>query len=376
MPSHLFDFAVITIFAREFLEGAIIIGQYRTIILRGNSLAPGIRRSDALYEITLSAIAATALALLVIAAVAIPLAILSNNFDTTTSNIIEAVSKIVAALSLLQLSLKIPRFLGVYGSCKKAAPDKGETTTSSSSAADATAAATAADTSDKLTLQSIRFNVAWNIWREVAECGVFLIPSFLSGENLGVIPLSALVGSFVGAFLGVGLYVANARFKNKTGLTVFAVLLLVFLSAGLFTNGCHKLEMEIGSTKTVWELQGDFWSVDRLPMTIFKPFGYNDSRTVLEIVCFWGCLLLSAALHYRKYRISPKISETDGIMVRQSTSENKSSLNDPDLETLEMGETTLGETSTTVVDVEAATPIHLRNGAEPEESIVGHRLTL
>ena len=317
----LFDFAVTTIFAREFLEGAIIIGEYRTIIIRGESLAPGIEKNDALRAITLASLVATALALCVIAAIAIPLAILSNTFDATTSNIIEGLSKIVAAISLMQLSLKLPKWLGVYGSRKKR--DHGEN-------------------EDGLTLRSIRFNVAWNIWREVAECGVFLIPFFLSGEGLEMIPLSAVIGSFVGLALGVALYFANKRMTNKLGLAVFGVLVLVFLAVGLFAGGCHKLETEIGLTKTVWTIEGDFWSVNRLPMTVLKPFGYNDSRTVLEIVSYWSALLLAGLLHYRKYRISPKIGEQStqedlGEVPEVPKTRSTSSLDSSDLENVEMG---------------------------------------
>ena len=162
-----------------------------------------------------------------------------------------------------------------------------------------------------LNFNEIRFNVAWNIWREVAECGVFLIPFFLSGENLQAIPLSALIGSFVGLAMGVAIYVAKKRLKNKIGLAIFAVLLLLFLSAGLFSGGCHKLEKELGTTKQVWQVHSDFWSIDRLPMTLLKPFGWNDSRTVLEIVCYWSWLVLGALLHFRKYRLSPKVSATE-----------------------------------------------------------------
>ena len=290
----LFDFAVTTIFAREFLEGSIIIGEYRTIILRSErSLAPGVEKEQALRSITTASLVAVLLALVVIAAIAIPLAVLSNSFDSTTSNIIEGISKIVAAISLMQLSLKLPKWLGVYGSMKK---KKGVSEHNGQ---------------DGLTLRSIRFNVAWNIWREVAECGVFLIPFFLSGEGLKAIPLSAVIGSAVGLLIGVAIYIANHRLKDKVGLAIFAVLLLLFLSAGLFTNGCHKLESELGMTKQVWIIEDDFWSVNRLPMTILKPFGWNDSRTVLEIVCFWSSLFLGAVFHYRKYRLSPKIEPQD-----------------------------------------------------------------
>jgi len=314
----LFDFAVTTIFAREFLEGAIIIGEYRTIVLQqrpqsnneeeeapadleenvadGDELESSNEKKRNLTEdqreklrlIWISALVATALALVVIAAIAIPLAILSSNFDNSTSKIIEGVSKIVAGICLLQLSLKIPKFLGLYLSCKpkKEGQEEG------------------------LSLREIKFNVTWNIWREVAECGVFLIPFFLSGENLNSIPLSAVIGSVVGLAIGLGIYYANQTLKhNKLWLAIFAVLLLVFLSAGLLTGGVHNLEVELGSTKTVWELEGSFWDVNRLPMTVLKPFGYNDSRTVLEICVYWGWLCLSALLHYRKYKKAPKPSD-------------------------------------------------------------------
>jgi high-affinity iron transporter len=288
MVEHLFDFAVATIFAREFLEGAIIMGEYRMIVIRGDSLQTGVRKDDALREIYKSALFGAILALLVIAVMATVLAILSNSFDSTVSNIIEGISKIVAAVCLLGLALKLPRWLGVLGSSKKKPENGGEV-------------------SEGLTLQSIRFNVAWNIWREVAECGVFLVPFFLSGDGLVAVPLSALIGSIIGLLCGLGIYWANKKFTNKMGLTVFAVLLLVSISAGLFSGGCHNLEIELGETKEVWEINGKFWSAERLPMTILKPFGYSDTRTVLQIASYWFWLALCAVLFYRKVRISPKV---------------------------------------------------------------------
>jgi high-affinity iron transporter len=288
MGHDLFDFAVATIFAREFLEATIIMGEYRMIVLRGDSLQAGVRKEDALREIYKAALFGAIFALLVIAVIAIVLAILSNSFDSTVSNIIEGISKIVAAICLLGLALKLPRWLGVLGSSKKKPENGGEE-------------------SAGLTIRSIRFNVAWNIWREVAECGVFLVPFFLSGDGLVSVPLSALIGSVIGLLCGLGIYWANKKFTNKMGLTVFAVLLLVSISAGLFSGGCHKLEIEIGMTPQVWEINGNFWKAERLPMTILKPFGYSDTRTVLQIVSYWGWLLLCAGLFYRKVRISPKI---------------------------------------------------------------------
>ncbi|GAX18226.1 hypothetical protein FisN_31Hh021 [Fistulifera solaris] len=340
--SSLFDFAVTTIFAREFLEGSIIIGEYRTIVLRGGTeetLAPGLLPEDALAAITLAALVATGLALLVIAAIAIPLAVLSNDFDTTTSNIIEGVSKIVAGISLLQLSLKLPKFLGLYGSTKKKHPNSSD---------------------GRLTLRSIHFNVAWNIWREVAECGVFLIPFFLAGDQLKAIPLSAVTGSCIGLLVGIGIYVANQQLRNTTALALFGVLLLVFLAAGLFTGGCHKIELEVGSTKQVWEVSNDFWSVHRLPMTILKPFGYNDSRTILEMACYWSCLLLALVLHVRKYRKAALVSALSDTHRKEPT--NDVVLPADDLETVEPTLTDSIYRKSTVGDEEEGTLELGRNG--------------
>jgi high-affinity iron transporter len=87
-----------------------------------------------------------------------------------------------------------------------------------------------------MSLKSIRFNVAWNIWREMAEIGVFLIPFFL-GEGALAIPLSGLAGIAVGAMLGGLIYYANKAMKNKVWLAAFMAILLLMLSVGLFTMG-------------------------------------------------------------------------------------------------------------------------------------------
>eukprot|EP00339_Tiarina_fusa_P010618 CAMPEP_0117084858 /NCGR_PEP_ID=MMETSP0472-20121206/59710_1 /TAXON_ID=693140 ORGANISM="Tiarina fusus, Strain LIS" /NCGR_SAMPLE_ID=MMETSP0472 /ASSEMBLY_ACC=CAM_ASM_000603 /LENGTH=250 /DNA_ID=CAMNT_0004813991 /DNA_START=288 /DNA_END=1040 /DNA_ORIENTATION=- len=162
-----------------------------------------------------------------------------------------------------------------------------------------------------MTRNSIRFNVAWNIWREVAECGVFLIPFFLSGEDIIKIPLSAVVGIVAGGAVCLGILVANKLMTNTTRLTIFTVSVFLLLSAGLFTDGLHKFEKVYGMTPIVYQIEGDFWSIERLPMTIFKPFGYSDTRTVLQMVSFWLWLVFSAVLHYRKWKMCYKHRRDD-----------------------------------------------------------------
>jgi high-affinity iron transporter len=287
MGADLFDIAVCTIFAREFMEGAVIIGEYRTVIQRSELTEDGPTKERMLREVSLSAAFAAFLAVLVVAIVAIPLAVLSKDFDDKTGTIIEGISKVVAAVCILQLSLKMPKWLGFYKSKKNGKIIEG----------------------CDLSIRSIRFNVAWNVWREVAECGVFLLPFLLQGENVAAIPLSMVAGSIIGLLAGFGIYYANRTLENKLLLAVFTTLLLVFLATGLFVGGCHEFEEVWGETENVWRIEGRFWDHHDLPMAILKPFGYSSSRSVLQITTFWCWLALSAGLHYYKIRQTARIND-------------------------------------------------------------------
>jgi high-affinity iron transporter len=281
----LFNVAIATIFAREFLEGAIIIGNYRTVINKNEDWDEETKKG-ALKNVTYSASIASAVAIVVVLALAIPLGVLSKELNEKTIEIIEGVSKVVASICILQLSVKIPVWLKIYWKVsifpwknkEIKRPDQ-----------------------EMLTLGEIRFNVAWNIWREVAECGVFLIPFFL-GTGAKAIPLSALVGIAVALVLGLGMYVANHRMKSKGRLAFFMSGLTLFLAIGLFVGGCHEFEEVWGETKKVWTIDNPNMSHKEFPMVIFKPFGYSSSRTVLQITTFWCFLALGLGYHYLKYR--------------------------------------------------------------------------
>ena len=295
--SDLFDIGVATIFAREFLEASVIIGNYRTVINKSNHMDESTKRTN-LRAVTVAAALASLVAILVVLAVAIPLGVLSSELDEKTSIIIEGISKVVASVCILQLSLKIPLWLGVYrkvslNPCKQPRPVLTDEEK---------------ERELGLSLKEIRFNVAWNIWREVAECGVFLIPYFL-GSNAKSIPISALAGCVISLFIGVGLYIANNRMESKSGLAIFMGGLTLFLAIGLFVGGIHEFE-EIwpnGESRSVYELTNEFWSSDRLPMALLKPFGYSWHRSVLQITTFWLSLTLGCTLHFLKYWATQKL---------------------------------------------------------------------
>jgi high-affinity iron transporter len=344
--SDLIDIAIMTIFAREMLEGTVIVGQYRTIIQRSPEWDDPERQKQGLKAVNMAALFACILALITIAIVAIPLALLSKNLDPRVVEFIEGLSKLVAAVCVLQLSLKIPKFLGVYPSKKG---EDGLTV--------------------GLSLKSIRFNVAWNIWREVAECGAFLLPFFLTGEGAKAIPLSGLIGIAVGGLMGALIYVANKQLKNKVWLAAFMAVLLLFLSVGLFVGGAHEFEEIYGETPKVYNigyerrLQSDdvvhasddvvhasddvvhasddvtsaehesdehesddvvkeekvlsIWSEKKLPFALLKPFGYSAGRTQLQIACFWGWLTLGICLHIWKFVSSKKLREAQELAAEE-----------------------------------------------------------
>ncbi len=293
----LFNVAIATIFAREFLEAAVIIGNYRTAINRSEHWKTE-DKQQALKAVTWSASFAALVAILVVVVLGIILGVLASELDDRVVEIIEGVSKIVAAVCILQLSLKIPVWLGLYEKlpilpCRQKVP---------------TFANHSLDEHEEkeiISLKEIRFNVSWNIWREVAECGVFLIPFFLNGSAKAV-PISALIGIAIALFLAGLMYIATICLKSKVWLAFFMTTLTLFLAVGLFTGGAHEFEEVLGETRDVWEAENPFWSSKSLPMVILKPFGYSSSRTVLQIVCFWVWTALGVTLHYLKYHNTKK----------------------------------------------------------------------
>ena len=232
-----------------------------------------------------------------------------------TVEIIEGVSKVVAAICILQLSLKMPYWLGLYEKVSLL-PKESIRTWCSGSYVERTE-----EKDVGLTLREIRFNVAWNVWREVAECGVFLIPFFL-GTGAKAIPLSALVGIAISLVLGLGIYFANTRMNNKFWLAFVMSGLTLMLSVGLFVGGCHEFEEVWGETRDVWVIENPNMSSSQLPMVLLKPFGYSSSRTVLQICCFWCWLAFGLFCHgikayktkgIRKMRAQQEAAENENI---------------------------------------------------------------
>jgi len=297
MPVFLVEISVI--FAREILEACVIIGNYRKVVKAQKDKEDPWEDDEVnkfLSTIWLAAAAAATVAAVMITALGIGLNAAGGELDDKVADIIEGVSKLVAAVCIAQLSLKVPTWLGIY-------PKKNKVMLS-----------------EEITRRDLWFNVAWNIWREVAEIGAFLIPFFLNDEGAEAIPLSGIVGLLVGLFCGALIYAVSMILKDKRRLCIFLVVITGWLSMGLFTGGCHEIEEAAGETPYAWKIKGDFWSKKEFPMALFKPFGYSNSPTILWLVCLPVWAIILAALHIIKYQKVKKISgkeaaETDTAKV-------------------------------------------------------------
>jgi len=280
----LVDVAIATIFAREILEGCIIIGQYRTVIKRSPDFQDEARQKTALRAVTMATLWASLVAVIMAGSITVGLYFAGKGFSNDTAEIIEGVSKLVAAVCVLQLSAKVPKWLGLYAN--KHENEGGEI--------------------EGLTTKAITFNVAWNLWREVAECGVFLIP-YMLGDSARSIPVSAIIGTVIGLVGGYFTYWATQNMSDLRGVAFFLANLTGWLSIGLFTGGCHEFEEVWGMTPYVWKIGGAFWSTKQFPMVMIKPFGYSHKRTVLQFVCFWFWFALTIGYHIYKFNQSEKI---------------------------------------------------------------------
>ncbi len=278
----IFSVAIASIFGREMLEASIIIGQYRTVIKKSPHFKDQKER-EMLQIISKSASIAFFFAMIVVLAVGIPLIILSEDLDDRVVEVVEGISKVVAAVCILQLSVKVPKWLGVY-----------------------TRKNIELTQAQWFDVRSFKFNIMWNIWRETAECGVFLIPFFISG-GAEAIPVSAIVGLVIGLSSGIIVYYSSKNMENKFWLTFFLCAVTGMLSVGLFVGGCHEFEEVWGETDKVWKIKNSFWSHKKFPMVMLKPFGYSSSRTILQTCCFWSWLGLLLVSHYYKYKKSRKM---------------------------------------------------------------------
>jgi len=290
----LWSIPIASIFAREFMEATIIIGNFRTLVKRADW--DDEKKLAAHKVIWTSSFIAFAAAFVAILGLGIGLSQAGQELSKFWVHIIEGVSKIVAGLAIAALSIKVPMWLGVYRDRKaeeKALEEQSNFT---------------------MTGGELRFNIIWNVWREMAETGAFLIPAFLNGNELAI-PLSGLVGVIIGTLLGLSIYFGNKYLKDKRALAIFMAVFLGALASGLFTGGIQYIELElIGRSRVPFRLPNSMahW---KLPFTLLKPFGYYSNPTVMMIGVYWGYTFLIVLGHvyfiYQTYKLAKEEREKE-----------------------------------------------------------------
>jgi len=284
----LFDIGICVIFCREFFEAGFILTNYNTVIERLKW--DDDRKASAKKAMWQAAAASMAVAGVMILILGVSLDAVGKKMDNVVAELVEGISKIVAALCIGQFSLKIPKWLGVYA-IKSNKMEEFEK-----------------QMEQDLTDRSLFFNVAWNLWREMAEVGVFLLPFFLNGKAEEV-PLSALAGVAIAGVLGALIFLANWGLKESTVYLAFWMsFVTALLATGLFAGGCHEFEEVMGETPHAYSYASscttqsceDFWNHKKFPMVVAKVFGYYKSPTYLVIVCWWVFGLTMVGLHYYK----------------------------------------------------------------------------
>lgn len=84
----------------------------------------------------------------------------------------------------------------------------------------------------------------------------------------------------------------------------------------------HEFEEVLGETDKVYNFgvasvaedgtkTYNRWSEKKLPMAVFKPFGYSAGPTQLMVGAFWSWLVLGLVLHAWKYVSSKKIQAAE-----------------------------------------------------------------
>lgn len=351
MTVGLFNIAIATIFAREVLEGSIIVINYRSIIHNKDDWDKA-RKQESLRAVTVAAFLATFVATIVVICVAVPLGILGHDLNDHIVSLVEGKenretsvpftkerlhlthlltvilplllydtktgsSKLVATIFILHFSLKIPVWLGVYEKVPLCGLKQALKSMLCTKQGRVVAAEEEKDDFNVLTLTEIRFNVMWNLWREVAECGVFLIPFFL-GSGSRAIPVSGIVGIAASIILATIIYQANQRLHNKGWLAFVMAGLTLMLSVGLFVGSVSEFQEQArggeegnGSEESggpyLYKVKNEFWADDRFPMVLIQPFGYSDKRTVAQMCCFWLYLVFGMSLHWVMYSRSKQV---------------------------------------------------------------------
>ncbi|PIR55524.1 high-affinity iron transporter [Candidatus Peregrinibacteria bacterium CG10_big_fil_rev_8_21_14_0_10_36_19] len=131
--------------------------------------------------------------------------------------------------------------------------------------------------------------------REGVETSIFLKAAILSGGSDGTV-LGAVSGILIALAVSYVLFKGFARVPLKTFFTITSVILILF-AAGLFAHGIHEFQ-EAGVfpiyIEHLWDINNFLDENGSFGGVMKGVFGYNGNPSLLEVVGYFGYLVLIA----------------------------------------------------------------------------------
>lgn len=294
MPESTFvDSAIAALIAREMFEGAMFYTTHRNAVTKNDSLKDEEKKTY-LTRFNYAVAAGVSVGLIISIIVGFSLAAALDQLDNADYGfaIAEGISKAIAAVFVVDMALKVPKWLDISNYPK----DEMHVT-------------------DKLVLSSSLF---WNVVRESCEAGVLTSITVLFASHTSATTAASVVVGIVAAVGGGGAIAFGVKHLNKIASALFATIMIMMLATGLVVGAAHEFEeaYEVGSgeepSDTVYEAEDN-------AAVILKAFGWcgiQKHLTVAALVVwvFTVVFLCAAEIwnNYLGYDMFPKLMTNEG----------------------------------------------------------------
>jgi len=279
------DSSIACIVAREFLEGTMFVTSHFGAVLKSEKLE---QQDKVEYYKRLTIFSAGGL----LCGLAVSLGVgfgLKSAFESGRGfeaevgmEAGEGVSKLIGAILVCKMMFKMPKWFGIsnYGRVENQ---------------DYVVPNTLAPSDSLDSKEQMGFNLFWNIFREMAECGCFVaIEGFLNPKAYHSLGWSVMVGlaAAFATFVIIGLSMKYSQ-GNTPG--IVCSIIVQMLAVGLFTGAAHAFEevneMKYGKeTGYVWGGEDVDPEVNDV-VKVFRFFGLRGKFSEVEFGVWMGSIL-------------------------------------------------------------------------------------
>jgi high-affinity iron transporter len=284
---------------REFLEAAIIIAVLLGILNKMD-------QPHLIKWVWLGCLSATLICLVMAVVFILLIVVLKEEFLTEESTLlVEGSISIIAAILIAVVASSIGNVMAINEKYEKRLGQQ---------IADAEE-----DAGVGLTAQSIFF-LSWSaVMREGIETIIFFT-GIGAAYPAASLPIPAITGAIVGSACGVLLYKVGGRMTIKV-FFIFTMVLLVFIGAGVFTNGVHSIQAankfgeyidednRTGLNKPLWDVsdccgyESQFWIMMRVL------FGWTPYPSGIEMIAYFSYHIVTCATVAVKYKFKTRKDE-------------------------------------------------------------------